>query len=247
MKWRGFLAAFTMSPCLLSPAAAVAHPAQFTTLQVTVEPGGQFHAELNIDILAYALGETSAASTNEELQALLNAPRAVLGQKLADAGERFRHELVVRTDAGRVVPTSWGLPGLPEVEAVLARKIQPPILMPGEIDFTGTVPAGAHSLAVRLPYVLGDTMQVFELPNGDSNAAPVAAGAVSDDIPLVFPSPAPVPEALSPVPADQPGSGWKPLKAVGSALLVLGVFLLGSRLIPLLGKGSAHGPRDQGL
>ena len=59
-----------------------------------------------------------------------------------------------------------GLAGAGEVDAVLARKIQPRILMPGEIDFSGTLPAGAHTISIRLPYVLGDTMQVFELPNG---------------------------------------------------------------------------------
>jgi hypothetical protein len=39
-------------PFALFPAAASSHPAQFTTLQVEIDPGGRFHASLNIDILA---------------------------------------------------------------------------------------------------------------------------------------------------------------------------------------------------
>ena len=163
---------------------ASGHPAYFTTLQVTVGPAGQFQAVLNIDILAYALGKTSIDATNEELDGLLIKPRPLLGKQLADAGDRFRREVVVRTDVGDITPSSWNLPGLSEVEEVLARKIQPRILMPGEIDFTGTLPTKAHKLSIRLPYVLGDTMHVYELPNGDSAASPVAAGGYSESVHL---------------------------------------------------------------
>ena len=220
----------------LIPKVASAHPAQFTTLQVTVDPAGQFHASLNIDILAYALGETSLASTNEELEALLDGPRAVLGQKLADAGERFRREVVVRTDAGNVTPSSWDLPGLPEIDALLARKIQPRILMPGEIDFSGALPAGARTLSIRLPYIVGETTQVYELPNGDTDAAPVAAGDYSEEIQLHLPPP----EALSNPgipPAPREAGFLKKLpKALGCALFVIGLFLIGGRLIPYFRK-----------
>src|SRR5450631_2068492 len=94
------------------PENASAHPVQFTVLQVRVEPDGQFKATLNIDILAFALHKTSQASTNEELQTLLDGPRPALADALADAGEHFRHEVVVRTDAGDASVTSWTLPGL---------------------------------------------------------------------------------------------------------------------------------------
>jgi hypothetical protein len=228
----------------LVPKATSAHPAQFTTLQVTVDPTGEFHASLNIDILAYALGETSLESTNEELQALLDGPRAILGRKLADAGDRFRREVVVRTDAGDITPSSWTLPGLPEVDAVLARKIQPRILMPGEIDFSGTLPADAHTLSIRLPYILGDTMQVYELPNGDSDAAPVPAGDYSEDIHVV-----PTPPQAPANPAIAPGQGGGRFlrnlpKALGCALFVIGLSLAGARLFPRFGK-EASGPREK--
>lgn len=220
----------------LLPEAALAHPAQFTTLQVTVDPTGQFQAALNIDILAYALGKTSIDATNEELEALLDGPRAILGEDLADAGERFRREVVIHTDAGDVTPSSWALPGLGEVDAVLARKIQPRILMPGEIDFSGTLPAGAHTISIRLPYVLGDTMQVFELPNGDSDAAPVAAGGYSENVRMNLPPiKAPPPGVALP---REAGSGLARIvpEAVGCMVFLAALFLLNSRLIPLFRK-----------
>jgi len=227
----------------LFPQAASAHPAQFTTLQVTVDPAGQFQAALNIDILAYALGKTSIDATNEEMQALLDGPRLILGQKLADAGNRFRREVVVRTDAGIVSPSSWELPGLAEVDAVLARKIQPRILMPGEIDFSGTLPAGAHTVSIRLPYVLGDTMQVFELPNGDSDAAPVPAGGYSDTVHLNLP-PA---KAQSPIAALPRATGMELTRiipeVVGCILFLAALYLLNSRVIPLLRKARVRHSR----
>jgi hypothetical protein len=215
----------------LLPEAASAHPAQFTTLQVTVEPAGQFQAALNIDILAYALGKTSLDATNEELEALLDGPRQSLGEKLADAGERFRREVVIHTDAGNVTPTAWQLPGLAEVDAVLARKIRPRILMPGEIDFSGTLPAGAHTVSIRLPYVLGDTMQVFELPNGDTDAAPVPAGNYSGDVPLNLQPPKP-PSPVAALP-ERAGIGWRIIpEAVGCILFLAALYFLNSRIIP---------------
>ncbi len=184
------------------PLPAHAHPTQFTTLQVKIEPDGSYHATLNIDILSYALGKASADTSNEELQAALDAPRATLAQELADAGDRFRREVVFHTDASDPPPSSWQLPGLPEVNAVLARKIKPPILMPGDIAFSGKLPASAHTLSVRLPFVLGDTLHLYELPDGGSDEQPVAAGEYSTPVKL---PPRPSPPASSAKRAILPG------------------------------------------
>jgi hypothetical protein len=223
----------------LLPGAAGAHPAQFTVLQVKVEADGHFEATLNIDILSYALGQTSLKTSNEELEALLNGPRTNLAACLADAGEHFRHEVVVRSDVGDATITSWSLPGLPEVDAVLARNLQPRILVPGEIAFSGTLPARAHTLAIRLPYVLGDTLQDMELPGGNTDVEPVSAGDYSSQVAI----------ALKPA-----GAGDR-LVAIGRyiivgfhhiipegldhILFVLGLFLFSARFKPLLWQVSA--------
>jgi hypothetical protein len=237
--WRPARAGLAFLLVLLLPAAGWAHPAEFTTLQVKVEADGRFEATLNIDILSFALGKTSAKTSNEELEALLGGPRATLAADLAHAGEHFRHEFVVRTDAGNATINSWSLPGLPEVDAVLARNIQPRILVPGEIAFTGQLPARTHSLAIRLPFVLGDTLHTLELPDGNSHTEPVSAGEYSSTIPL----------ELKP-----PGTGAK-MVAIGKyvvvgfhhiipegqdhILFVLGLFLFSARLKPLLWQVSA--------
>lgn len=195
-------------------AKASAHPAQFTTLQVTVEPSGRFHAILNIDILSYALGKPSADTSNEELQAILDSPRPTLAAALADAGERFRREIVIHTDAGDAPATDWELPGLREVDAVLARKIKPPIVMPGEIAFSGTLPAGAHTVSIRLPFVLGDTLHLYELPDGQSHDEPVSAGDYSSNIAVKL-----SPTALAPQTA--PRSGSRALVAILAFALIL--------------------------
>lgn len=213
MRRAGAVAALA---CALLGRDVGAHPTQFTTLQVEIDPSGTYRGTLNIDILSYALGQTSQDTSNEELQALLDGPRATLGQDLADAGGRFRRELVIRTNAGNATPSTWNLPGLREVDAVLARQIHPPILMPGEIDFSGRLPAGARTISIRLPYIMADTVQVYELPNGDSHDEPVAAGGFSSEIALGVTVP----------PAAGHAARWSRAVAIGAGLVAAGVGVL---------------------
>ena len=224
---------------LLFPQAAGAHPTEFTTLQVKVEPNGHFSASLNVDILSFALGETSLKTSNDQLEALLAGPRATLADDLALADENFRHEVVMRTDVGNATITAWTLPDLATVDAVLARNLQPRILVPGEIVFSGTLPDHAHTLAIRLPYVLGDTVHVLELPGGNSHDEPVSAGEYSSQVSIAL---------------QTPRAGDK-LVAIGRYLIVgfhhivpegqdhilfvLGIFLFSARLKPLLWQVSA--------
>ena len=224
---------------LFLPVAVRAHPAEFTTLQVKVEVDGRFEASLNIDILSFALGQTSLKTSNEELEVLLDGPRTTLAERLADADEHFRHEVVVRTDAGNAIISSWTLPDLATVDAVLARHIQPRIMVPGGITFSGTLPVRAHTISIRLPYVLGDTVHLLELPGGNSHDEPVSAGEYSSKIPIAL---------------QVPGK-WEKLIAVGRyikvgfhhiipegadhILFVLGLFLFSARFTPLLWQVSA--------
>jgi hypothetical protein len=53
---------------------AAAHPAQFPRLLLMVNADGTFAATVNIDVLAYALGETSRTVGDEALHALLDGP-----------------------------------------------------------------------------------------------------------------------------------------------------------------------------
>jgi hypothetical protein len=213
---------------------ASAHPVQFTILQIKVESDGKFRAMLNIDILAYALHKTSESSTNEELQTLLDGPRSVLAKDLTDAGERFRHEVVVRTDVGDALVSSWKLPGLAEVDAILAQKIHPSILMPGEIDFSGTLPPNARTLSIRLPFVLGDTARFYELPQGESFSEAVPAGGYSSNVEIEFQSV----KTLDLVRAFGrfAALGFMHMIPDGldHTLFVLSLFLLSNRLVSLL-------------
>ena len=177
--------------CAWWPGPASAHPAQFVTLQVTVGPDGQFRAGLNVDILAYALGKPSVDASNEELEALLDGPRAALAQALADAAGQFRREVVVRTDAGDAATADWKLPGLADVDAALARHIVPRILIAGEITFAGRLPADAHTLSVRLPYVLGETVHIYAVPGGADEGQLVPAGDYASAIRFALPPPPP--------------------------------------------------------
>ena len=238
-NWRPALIGLAFFLFFLPPESAGAHPAVFTTLQVKVDADGHFAGSVNIDILSFALAQTSLKTSNEELEALLAGPRSTLASDLADAGEHFRHEVVVRTDAGDATITAWNLPDLAQVDAVLARNLQPRIMIPGEITFSGRLPAQAHALAIRLPYVLGDTIHVLELPGGNSHDEPVGAGEYSSQVSIALKAP----------------GKWDKLSAIGRYLIVgfhhivpegqdhilfvLGLFLFSARLKPLLWQVSA--------
>lgn len=238
-NWRPALAGLAFLLIALQPDAARAHPTEFTTLQVKVEADGRFDASLNVDILSYALGQTSLKTSNEELEALLDGPRATLAADLAGADERFRHEVVVRTDAGNAAITAWTLPDLAEVDAVLARKIQPRILVPGVIAFSGTLPARAHTLAIRLPYVLGDTVHVLELPGGNSHDEPVAAGAYSSQVPIALQVPGKWDKLLAIARYITVGFHHIVPEGQDHILFVLGLFLFSAQFKPLLWQVSA--------
>ncbi len=219
-EWRAFLLRLALPVLFSSPAGA--HPAQFTTLEMKVAANGRFEASLNVDVLAHALGKTSDSVTNEELAAELDGPRDALATDLAEAGERFRRELVIRTDAGAAAVTSWQFPVPADVDAALARKIDPRTLVAGEITFAGALPAGARKLSVRLPFVLGDTMQLYELPGGGSFAEPVPAGKYSRVIDVALdPGEAAEPPRAAVIEKPDHAPPWL---AVGS--IVAGVFLV---------------------
>jgi hypothetical protein len=122
---------------------------------------------------------------------------------------------------------------------MLARNLQPRILVPGEITFSGMLPAKAHTLTIRLPYVLGDTVQVLELPGGISHDEPVSAGDYSSQVLIALKAP----------------GKWDKMTAIGRyiivgfhhivpegqdhILFVLGLFLFSARIKPLLWQVSA--------
>ncbi len=170
----------------ISPAWA--HPTEITTLEIKVESDGRFSARLNVDLLAYALGKTSADATNEELEALLDEPRPQLARRLVDAGERFRREVVIQTNLGDVSVTSWALPTIVEVDAAEAGHVRPRITIGSTVTFSGSLPAGTTTLAIRLPYILGDTLQAYELPRGRSVVETVLAGEYGKEVTVTAPA-----------------------------------------------------------
>lgn len=217
--WAGAAGKVLALVSALAPGPISAHPAQPVTLQVTVEPTGKFRANLNLDVLAYALGKPSIDASNEELEALLDGPRAALAQDLADADAKFRREVVVRTNAGDAVTVQWELPGLAEIDAVLARHIMPRILIVGDIAFFGALPGGARTISVRLPYTLGDAVHVYAVPGGAGEGQLVPAGEFANVIKFSLP------------PAEAPVRGLAVWRVLAGGLAAMAAAFLAIRWI----------------
>ncbi|HEV2695216.1 MAG TPA: HupE/UreJ family protein [Verrucomicrobiae bacterium] len=238
-NWRPALYGLACLLAILLPPVARPHPAEFTTLQFKVETDGRFSATLNIDILSFAISKPSTKTSNEELEALLAGPRSVLAANLVDAGDHFRHEVVIYTDVGNATIASWTLPDLTTVDAVLARKLQPRIMMPGEIAFSGILPAKAHGFSIRLPYVLGDTVHLLELPHGQSHDEPVSAGDYSSQVTIELKAPGKWDQLVAI--GRYIGVGFRHIIPEGQdhILFVLGLFLFSARIKPLIWQVSA--------
>jgi hypothetical protein len=112
-------------------------------------------------------------------------------------------------------------------------------MVPGEIAFSGTLPAQAHTLAIRLPYVLGDTVHLLELPGGNSHDEPVSAGDYSSKVPIALQVPGKW-DKLADL-GRYINAGFHHIIPGGSdhILFVLGLFLFSARLKPLFWQISA--------
>ncbi len=215
---------------------ASAHPAYLTAAQVSVEPDGRFRLVMQFDTLAFALNDTSARIGNAPMEALLDGPRTELETRLADARDRFQRGLILRTDRGQGNAESVDFP---DAAAVLAwRNTHDPVLPVAlPVTMTGSLPAGAGSVAIRFPAIFDQVILTVERPGEEPSAEPVEAGAFSTSLPIRL-DPAKPPPAPAPRWAALQGyveMGFRHILPGGldHVLFVLGLFLLSPRLRPL--------------
>jgi hypothetical protein len=233
---------------------ARAHPANFTQAHLVVDEDGTFTLSVNLDLLALAADVPAADATDELIRPLLDEPRETLARQLAEAGERLRREVIVKTDQGVATITEWRVADLAEVKRVLGADPGSKPLLPwmGEITGAGRLPEGTTSVSLRVAYVVGKIVTVFELPGAEAYGEPVGAGEFSSALPVTL--------AKHDTLAGRPGAesvdkhpsrwvlcgryiviGFEHIVPQGldHILFVLGLFLLGSRLRPLLWQVSA--------
>ena len=243
MSFRPSILLFFATVAML-PSIGRAHPAQFVAAHASFERDGTFRIAAKFDLLAFALNDTPARIDDASMNALLDGPSDALAASLQDAAERFRHGVVVLCGDDRaaiVRGDSVHFPTVADVHRWKDSNIRPRLPVIQEAVVEGRLPEGTRCIAIRFPEVMGPVIVTVERPGEEPISEPVEAGQAGSTIPIAL--------AVAPTPAfaGPAISRWRVAlrylqlgfthiipKGPDHILFVLGLFLLSTRLKPLL-------------
>jgi hypothetical protein len=232
MRKNGRLLLFALGAGAWMPLPAPAHPAYFTSPQVLIGKDGRYRLFLKVDVLAFALNETSGKTPNEPMDALLSGPRPDLEEALADGERRFKKGFVATTDRG---PASMDVLQFPRADQVeeWRKKAKPVLPVVLEIKAEGQLPPETRWVSFQFPRILDQMILQVNRPDQEPYAEPLEPGMPSSRLSLVPDSPRTWPAYVR--------LGFEHIlpKGVDHILFVLGLFLLGTGFRPLLWQVTA--------
>lgn len=255
MTSKGTLAAsiarfFALALLALLPQRSLeAHPASLTSAIATVEKDGRYTMVLRFDVLAFALNDTPDRVPDEAMNALLDGPVETLRRRMDEARENFAEQFQVLADAQVAAPARIAFPS---ADDVVRKKEGPgsprlPILLEAEIS--GALSPASSGLAFRFPEQIGPVVLSVERPGEEAFAESVPAGDPSTELVLQL-SRGEQPQRSA---QAQVGRGFFAVfrqfavlgyehilpRGLDHILFVVGLFLLGTRLAPLLWQVTA--------
>ena len=219
----------------LLPAAAAAHPLTFTDTTVVLQRGGTFRADLLVDLDALALGAPQSADDAELAAAVRALSPAELDGALGRLRRLFERRVRLRFD-GEPAPFEVSFPdrGTPA-----ATESAIPTVLGLTARLTGAVPPDAAELEFFASRAFAEVnLTIRDERRGVTRQALLERGARSDPFPLTGPA--------------APAGAWSTAgrylrlgfvhilpRGLDHILFVLGLFLLGARLGPLVWQVSA--------
>ncbi|HJN45847.1 MAG: HupE/UreJ family protein [Vicinamibacterales bacterium] len=220
---------------LVSTRAATAHPLTFTDATIVLRPGGTFQADLIVDLDALALG----APQDADDAGLVAALRALSPDELDDRVDRlrqlFQRRVRFRFD-GEPAPFEVSFPdrGTPA-----ATESEIPTLLGLTARLNGRVPAEATELEFFASRAFSEVnLTIRDETRNLTSRALLEPGARSDPFPLAG--------AVEPPTTLSIGLQYLQLgfvhivpRGLDHILFVLGLFLLGTRLRPLVWQVTA--------
>ncbi len=223
------------TPVTLAPPVATAHPLAFTDTTIVLRADGTFQADLIVDLDALALGASPNADDAELVAALAALTPTEFTQQLDGLRVLFQRRVRFRFD-GTPAPFEVTFPdhGTPA-----ATESAIPTLLGLTARLTGVVPLGATELEFFASRSFSDVnLTIRDEARGLTTQALVEGGARSDPFTLA-----------GPVEPRSPWSSGGTYLRLGflhivprgpdHILFVLGLFLLGSQLRPLLWQVTA--------
>ena len=216
------------------PARSSAHPLTFTETTILLRPDGSFQTDLICDLDALALGAPLNADDATLVAALSALSPDELEARLERLRQLFERRVRVRFD-GEPAPFEVSFPdrGAP---AATASAI--PTMLGLTARLTGSVPAGATDLEFFASRAFSDVhLTIRDEVRDLTTRSVLERGARSDPYPLAGP--------LEPS-TSQTGRQYLELgfvhivpRGLDHILFVVGLFLLGTRIRPLLWQVSA--------
>lgn len=241
--------------CLLAfllPLVAGAHPAYLTSATATIRKDGSYALALRFDALAFALNDTPERVGDEEMNGLLDGPEAALRKKMDEARENFADNFQILADAQPVAPARIVFPTAEEVLRWKNAHVSPrlPVLL--EVEVSGTLPPETAGVSFRFPEQVGSVVLSVERPGREDFVESVPAGEPSTEL-IVQLSPGNPSEGAAAENVSNSGRGFFPVfrqfivlgyehilpRGLDHILFVVGLFLLGTRLSPLLWQVTA--------
>lgn len=246
MRWLSLL---LWCVALLVAPAASAHMPKLAAAIATIETNGAYTLELTFDLPPFALKVAPQSANDEAMRAWLNLPTNALSVSLQDSRTRFSLEYGVVAD---------GVPGTvenliyPTVEDVERYKesfpqLELPVMLMLAVE--GHLPPGARSVAFRFPAIMGVVAVSLVRPGQVALSLVAEAGRAKEPVPIMVEGVAAAPVPVAKVVEPGPGRVARQFLKLGfehiipegfdHILFVLGLFLLGNQLRPLLWQVTA--------
>jgi hypothetical protein len=204
----------------LNAANSVAHSVNVPMAALVVHRDGTFTVDANFDLPAYVLNDTPVRIGDDAMNAWMDGDDATIAHGLADAKKRLEHGIVVTTGGDEFRATLSGFIGVDEVHAWRSSGIKPRLPMMAPATLHGVLPAGATSLAIRFPEVLGPVMLTVERPAEEPVSASLEPGEASEAFAIHLPMNPPA------APAASTASVTRPAPSTPVAIVfVLGVLI----------------------
>ena len=220
---------------LATTRTATAHPLTFTDTTIVLRPDATFQAELIVDLDALALGAPQDADDAELMAALLALSPDELEDRLDRLRTLFQRRVRVRFDGE---PASFDVT-FPDRGTPAATESAIPTLLGLTARLSGSVPEGALELEFFASRAFSEVnLTIRDESRNVTSQALLERGARSD--PFMLAGPVEPPGALS-VGARYARLGFVHILPRGPdhILFVLGLFLLGTRLRPLVWQVTA--------
>lgn len=210
----------------------------------TIHPDGRFTLDLTFDVIAFALDQLSENAADSAMNELLDGPPEILSARLNEARTRFKNEFAILENGTASTVETLVFPSLEDVQRYKesAPAVRLPVML--VLSLEGRLPAGSRSASFRLPAKLGTVALTVVRPDQPIGVLMVVPGEATTPLPVKLQGVASTPTDAAAI-AEPSRWEWARRYVVlgfvhilprgtDHILFVVGLFLLGNHLRPLL-------------